>query len=121
MEKNIKYKKITSWDWKQKLSLFLYILIVLVIITSLLLLITANFQNHYNVFLGNGFWSLKYYGIVNLFHNWNQLDIDAAKNADVSHPFLQVYFAILFLMIITPIFFIIATILLIRAWWKSRI
>lgn len=121
MDKNVKTKKITSWDWKQKLGLFLYILVVLLIIISLVLLATASFNDNYNIFLGNGFWSLKRYGVINLFYNWNQLDINAAKNADVSHPFLQVYFAIIFLMIITPIFFILGTILLVRGWWKSRI
>ena len=121
MEKNIKDNKITFWDWKQKIGLFFCVLAILLIIISLILLATASFSNNYDKFFGDGFWSLKHYGLINLFNNWYQLDITAAKQADVSHPFQQVYFAILFLIVIVPILLLFGIILLIRGWWKSRI
>lgn len=121
MDKNIQSKKLIFWDWKQKLGLLLCILTLISIVISLILLATANFNDHYNNFLGNGFWSLKHYGIINLFYNWDQLDIAAATNTYTSHPFEQVYFAIIFLIIIVPICFGFGIILLIRGWWKSTI
>lgn len=121
MDKNVEYKKVTSWDWKQKLGLFLCILTLFFLIISLILFGTAIFNDHFNNFLGKGFWSLKHYGIINLFYNWDQLDIEAAKNTYVSHPFEQVYFAIIFLIIIVPICFVLGVSLLVRGWWKSRI
>ncbi|WP_308150229.1 hypothetical protein [Spiroplasma sp. AdecLV25b] len=116
-----KSKNSSHWDWRQKFGLFLIIVAIISIIISLILFGTAFFNNANNKFLGDGFWSLKYYGIINLFNNWNVFDNDAGFNAFISHPFQQVYFGIILLIIIFPICFGIGSILSIRGWWTARI
>lgn len=116
-----KSKNSSDWDWRQKFGLFLIIMAIISVTISLILFGTAFFNDAGNKFLGNGFWSLKHYGIFNLFNNWSQLDNDAAVNVFTSHPFQQVYCGIVLLIIIFPICFGIGSILSIRGWWTTRI
>ena len=114
-------KKIFFWDWKKNLGIFLIISSLLAIIISLILLGTANFIDDNNNFLGNGFWSLNHYGLMNIFYHWNQLDDYQAVNIYLSHPFLQVYVSIILMIITFPLCFGLGLFLFIRGWLKSTI
>lgn len=116
-----KDKNSSHWDWRQKFGLFLIIVSIISVIISLILFGTAFFNNANNKFLGDGFWSLKHYGVINLFNNWNKFDNDAAENVFINHPFQQVYFGIILMMIIFPICLGIGSVLSIRGWWTTRI
>lgn len=108
-------------DWRFKLGIFLFILALLLLVIAVILLPTAKFTDQFDASYGDGFWAINHYGVHNLLFNWTSLDDDAIFAADTSHPFVQVFVALLFLIFLAPILIILGAALVIRWWIKTRI
>lgn len=114
-------KKTSLLDWRFKLGIFLLVLSFLILIIALILISTAKFIGRFDSYLGNGFWALNYYGLKDLLFNWNMLEDQAIVEAYSSHPFLQIFVALIFLLFLLPIFVILGIFLILRWWIKTRI
>lgn len=113
--------KVSLLDWRFKLGIFLLVLSFLMLIIGLILLLTANFTDRFDSYMGNGFWALKHYSLKDLLFNWTSLDDQAIINGDVNHSFLQMFVALLFLLFLIPSFVILGFGLILRWWIKTRI
>lgn len=113
--------KVSLLDWRFKLGIFLLVLALMLLVISLILLPTAKFSDRFDSSLGNGFWAINNYGVRDLLFNWSALDDQAVVEAFSTHPFLQVFVALLFLLFLTPLFIIMGSALIVRWWVKTRI
>lgn len=113
--------QVSLLDWRFKLGIFLFILTVLLLVIAVILLPTAKFTDKFDASCGNGFWAISNYGVHDLLFNWTVLDDKAIIAADTSHPFVQVFVALLFLIFLAPILFVLGATLVIRWWIKTRI
>lgn len=116
-----KDNKVSLFDGRFKLGIFLLVLSFLILIVAFLLLPTAKFVDRFDSYLGNGFWALKHYFFKDLLFNWTKLDDQAIIAEFLSHPFLQVFVALLFLVFIFPILLFLSCFLILRWWVKTRI
>lgn len=114
-------EKVSLQDWKFKLGIFILVLAFLFLIISLILIPAAKFSDRFDSYLGNGFWVINHYGLKDTLFNWTILDDQAIRNSDLSHPFQQVFVALLFLVFLFPIFTIIGFAMILRWWVKTRI
>lgn len=114
-------EKVSLLDWRFKLGIFFLVLAILILIIALILMPSAKFTDRFDSYLGNGFWVLNHYGLKDTLFNWSLLDDQAIRNSDLSHPFLQVFVALLFLVFLLPIFLFFGSALIIRWWIKTRI
>lgn len=113
--------QVSLLDWRFKLGIFLFILAVLLLVIAVILLPTVKFTNQFEAPYGDGFWAIKRYGVHDLLFNWTSLDDNAIIAADSSHPFAQVFVALLFFIFLAPILIALGTTLVIRWWIKTRI
>lgn len=113
--------KVSLLDWRFKFGIFLLVIAIVLTIIALILLPTAKFTARFGSDLGNGFWALDHYSLKDLIFNWVSLDDQAVMEAYESHPFAQVFVALLFLVFLLPIFFVLGVGLIIRWWVKTRI
>ncbi|MBE4704117.1 hypothetical protein [Spiroplasma platyhelix] len=113
--------KVSLLDWRFKFGIFLLVLTFLLIVIALILLPTAKFTNRFDSYLGNGFWALNHYSLKDLLFNWTSLDDQAVVDAYLTHPFSQVFVALLFLLVLAPILIILGFALVVRWWIKTRI
>lgn len=118
MKKN---NKVSLFDGRFKLGVFLLVLSFFSLIIALILLPTAKFIDRFDSYLGNGFWALNHYYIKDLLFNWTNLDDQAIIAEFLSHSFLQVFVALLFLVFIFPILLFLSCSLILRWWVKTRI
>ncbi|MGL5268168.1 MAG: hypothetical protein ACRC8P_00130 [Spiroplasma sp.] len=113
--------KVSLLDWRFKLGIFLLVLSFLILIVALILIPTANFTDRFDSYLGNGFWALNHYSLKDLLFAWTDLDDQAIITGFLSHPFLQVFIALLFLVFLFPLLIILSSALILRWWIKTRI
>lgn len=116
-----KKTKVSLFDWRFKIGIFLLVLGFLVLAVGLVLIPTASFINRFDSKLGDGFWVLNNYHFKDLLFNWTCLDDQAIGWEWLSHPFLQIFIALLFIAIIFPLFFLLGCSLILRWWVKTRI
>lgn len=113
--------KVSLLDWRFKFGIFLLVVAVLMVIIALILMPTAKFTDQFNSYHGNGLWAINHYGVHDLLFNWTGLDDQAVRSGDVSHPYVQVFVALLFLLFLAPILAVLGILLIVRWWIKTRI
>lgn len=112
--------KVSLLDWRFKLGVFLLVLALLMVVVALILMPTAQFAGRFESY-GNGFWAVSHYGVKDLLFHWTSLDDQAVIEAYSSHPFAQIFVALLLFIFLVPIFIILGVALIVRWWVKTRI